>query len=302
MLNTKLITVLIIILKSISCLAQDSLKNDLKDMELKGRIKSIRQNVYTVDEDKLPDIQKGERDFKFNIYQNYTIFFDDKGNKTEETHCNINYLYEGFKPYDTVFYYRTIYTYNDKGNLKEADEYKSNNYKTDGILDNRMIYKYNENDKWDEYHIYNADSTLSGEGFCEYDGKNVIREIAYYIDMNFHSETFNKYDDSGNIIETNSCSYYTNGDTTCSKCINKYDPAGEKIEEHSSSWFGIVDVLYKYDNNGNIIEEFFKGETGAEDIVNTYEYKYDAEGNWTEKREYKNRVPKYIFERKIVYY
>ena len=96
--------------------------NDLKRLELKGNVKSIREIVYKAKES-FVRVEKGD------INANKYILFNEEGNKIEEN----SYNSEG------SLVYRRIYKYDDKGSKIEEKKYGS-----EGSLVYRRIYKYDD--------------------------------------------------------------------------------------------------------------------------------------------------------------
>jgi YD repeat-containing protein len=106
-----------------------------------------------------------------------------------------------------------------------------------------------------------------------------------------------KRDQKGNALE------YRFSDGTVEKY--KYDAAGNRTEKVSVGPNGTITTISRYDAMGNVIEEDIRDSFASyykfHDDHNLYTYKYDKQGNWTERVEYEHDIPLRIAVRTIEY-
>jgi hypothetical protein len=113
------------------------IKNDLLDLGLKGKVKTLTETEFKV-VNKFGEIQKGE------IIDKDIYTFNEIGNKIEKTHYGS----------DGSLIENDIYKYDDKGNKTEENQYNSA-----GSLTSKSTYKYSDKDNMTEEeedrNIYN---------------------------------------------------------------------------------------------------------------------------------------------------
>jgi len=254
------------------------IKNSLTEKNLKGDIRILTEFGYK------PVIKFGEIQ-KDSLQYKLLSDFDENGNIVSE-----NWLDSGI---------RNIYKYDSIGKLIEQDNYnelktpsfsskkkfiydvnnnliEKNTYLSDGVLFEKIIYDYDENNNNIQSKCYKYD----------FDGKEVLKFM-------FKS----KYDKNGNEIES---VHYDNLGRKEYTETYKYDEKGLIIEE-TSDFLRTSKKKYTYDDNGNIlkvkeysIKEVLIGEE-------TYEYKFDNKGNWIVRLFFINGKPNFIEEREITY-
>lgn len=176
-------------------------------MDLKGNIKSVKSIEYDAKE-KFGEIAKEK--ITWDKYGNYPIVFNESGNQIE------NNIY----PYGTLES-KSIYKYDEKGNMIELNEYSS-----DGDLKNKSIFKYDDEGNPTDCDVYESDGSLENQ--------------IVWVFANNKRKEYKKLDSKGNIV---------------SKFIYKYDD--DDLKE--TIQFGLDGKLekkyrFKYDNNGNQTE------------------------------------------------
>jgi hypothetical protein len=218
------------------------------------------------------------------------------------------------------------------------------------LITNEIFNKHNTIIKYNLKGYRLEDNRVFPTKF-RYNDKNLLIEEYEYISK---VKIFHKYDDGGLELELNN--FYK--DTLVQRIKYKYDNMGNKVEINSYDYSGklsykIKQVFkeknviqskeydedgllsstnkYKYNNNGNIIENIVLDSNNKvtnkynskydennnliewrvfidNDIRNeltTYKYsylKFDSNKNWTEKIEYENDIPTKITLRTIEYY
>ncbi len=284
--------------------------NDLTKMELKGKVKSLREITYEVI-DKFGEIEKTKK------VKDVEYIFDLKGNKIKELFYNqtgfadfiVKYDYD-VKTYkiksktimiNNFLSSKTIYGYDKTNKLIHEKEYDSNgdiNSKTlysysNDKLSEIVKYNYNKEDKkfeiWDKTtYKYNQYSLMSQEIYETFFLKQSIDKTDYL------------YNDRGKLIEKN----YINGsmrelDTKSQYVYNEKEELIElRMYGNNEPWI----EKYSY-NQGNLIElliEKYKNTKLNETILKNYSF--DKNGNWINSQSFKNDIPIYLRERNIQYY
>ena len=200
---------IILVILSVLCLAsygqlekKSEKKNDLTEENLKGKVKSIKENTYEAVE-KFGQIEKGDALYDDDAFP-FTIY-NEKGNKIEENH----YYSDG------SLLDKYTYKYDENGNKIEV-----NNYYSDGRLILKITYKYDENGNNIEECYHYEDGILSEKHTYKYDENgNIIERNDYNFSSSLDKKYTYKYDEKGNIIEINN---YNSDGRLDSKYTYKY--------------------------------------------------------------------------------
>lgn len=272
---------------------EKEVKNDLQKQELKGKVKSVVQKVYTGSE-------------KFGEVEKDSVFCD-----IFSTDCNKSYYNEfGNKTiveYDShILLGKGVFTYDNQQFLIE-----SKNFDREGKLFQKDVYKNNENGKPFEMNSYIND-TLFHKVITKYDSKhNVIERCTYRENGNLEKEEKYKYNENGDLIEkiiTNSDIGFEYIDGKLSKAplseryTYTYDDKGNQIEEQLISNKSNARGVYEYDSEGNKIKSTYFDDSGNMLFITIFSYTYDEHKNWIKQVKYKNNKVEYIIERIIEYY
>jgi len=287
--KTRLVGILVSFIVLNSCSTVDRKDNDLKKMDIYGKVKSIRVFSYEA-VNKFGEILKGKRKIINSFSKDQNILFNEVGNQIEMDEYNS----------DGSLYRKYIYKYDDKRNRIEENIYKS-----DGSLSRKITFKYDYKGNQFEEKWCNSDGSLYEKRNNKYDKKgNQIEQKLYNSDGNFVSKNNSKFDGKGNRIEWN---LYNPDGSLFSKNTSKYDDKGNNIEFNSylsdeNFSKGDEKITYKYNDKGNPIEMIVYNSDGRLDIKRTYEYEYDNESNWILQIIFDDKIPQYILEREIEYY
>ena len=242
------------------------IENDLGDLNLKGKVKSVR-----VDRGRFSNDKEGRRSLR------EELDFDENGNCTERVSptrsTSKKYVY-GYSP-DGKIWRRTdlssseteIFTY-QKNRIEKITR------ANDGHILDRWIYTFDDNGRKikDEYTLVD---------------KNAGQRMLNPIDV-----TTYKYDTPGRLIET--AYFKADGTQTTGmvfathKYVNTYDNKDRMTEKAAynlenklvSKWF------YRYDDRGNLEEIAQYGPDMTPLTRITYQ-NFDASGNWTMSISYK---------------
>ena len=307
----------------------NSKRNDLNKMNLKGKVKSLKETSYKACI-LFGDIQKCERErmdwnnllYSISCYIDSYIIFNSKGYKIEENHYtskgsldnketfnydeNGNKIEENNYISDGLLFCKWINKFNLKGKIIE-----SNFYYLDGSLGGKNIFNYNEIENQIEESSYKSNGNLEWKHTAMFDTKgNQINFIGYKPDGSLDWKDTYKYDKKGNLIEENS--FESDGSLKWKKTYI-YNLIGNKIEADSFHPDGSLSwkFTYKYDNSEKIIEVIsidLSNIDSKEKVVFNYNCSnngkedYDKFGNWLKLIYYKNEIPQYIIEREIEYY
>lgn len=259
--NIYLLLMLIVTLSICSCNSEK--KNDLKEKNLKGRVKYVEEKNYSVI-DNFGEIDKGKL---------VSLFTFNKDG-------NILYAIESI--------YKKKFVYDSKGYRIEWYKYKSNDH-----LDCKGTYKYDSKGNMiEKTHCDDDGSLINKETYINDSKGNIIEMNTYYASGGTGKTTY-QYDSKGNLIEE----VFHSG--LKGKITYKYDSKGNMIEENISDDMKIV---FSYDSNGNMIIKQIVYGLGAGTYYK-YEYEYDSKDNWIKKIEKNKKGEAIrIIERKIVYY
>ncbi len=234
--------------------SNDATKNDWKDENLKGQVKSFTELSYEIIEEKKQE----------NHYKKEVKNFDQDGKTIDELLYNFEGAGNHFIP-----------KYNEKNEKTAMYCYVENSDK----LIYRWVYSYNEKGLKTKDEIYDSSNKLTLERFFKYDEKgNKIertQKYAYNPDTTISKRTF-EYNDSGQ--NTRITTYDPFGKTVKSHYDFAYDKKGNKIEENilnpdgkiTSKWI----YKYEFDKQGNWIKktEFAEGLYPKTIIQRKYEY------------------------------
>ena len=160
----KVLTIVLAMLCSASC-EKSTQKNDLAELKLNGKIKSIREIPYEAVE-KFGEVVKGDA---LGGFGNLQITFNEKGNKLEENSFNL----------DGSLFSKYTYKYDDKGNKLEENFFNS-----DGSLSSKYTYKYDDKGNQIEENSFNSDGNLDDKYTYKYtydQQGNWIQRIAYKV-------------------------------------------------------------------------------------------------------------------------
>lgn len=234
--------------------------------------------------------------------------YDDSGNKTleirykygEDEYRKVEYKYN--KPageveittldYDDVIKKITREKYNKNGDIREESEYGSS-----GDLKYKIIYEFDADNKLVKQTRYNTtgnilkftDYTYNGSNLSEKitksDSVNVLEKYTYKYDGDNNLTEEKIYKHEGNVNETYVYKYEGKNRTEeikqnaegvmVYKIVNKYNESGYKTERtlYTSDGSTIsLKVNYKYDKNGNPIEELESDKIGEKKRVTVYEF------------------------------
>lgn len=285
--NTKKLLPIILSFLFFSCNTSTQKENDLKKMELKGKVKFYKDNVYEAIE-KFGKIQNESEISK----PRKELFFNVKGNKIEEN----SYYLSG------DLWYKIIFIYNENENLIEENEYKS-----DGNLRHKHIYKYDEDGNLIEKNLEGTGDII--QNLYQYDEQNnLIEEVAIFKGGSKVKKLY-RYDEKGRLILKESYNYgYPSTEYLASETTYKYDKEGHLVEKKYYTTIRDYEEkeIYVYDGE-KLIEYIKEGEfisKGERDYYLRKTYtKYDKKGNWIEEIEFnKDNKPIKIIEREIEYY
>lgn len=266
--------------------------NALQMMNLKGKVKSVRQRSYFV-MDSAGTVVKGRKDTTIycNVNSDFYIQFDDSARAVKEIYYSGaalqgDILVHTFSKNTEVveestrtgkMYYRYTYKYGAGGKMTEM--YQSQIFKDNTSYNYKTVFKLDAKGNRLEKKLYetNDKPELLGKCIYEYDGKgNLILINGSDAKGGLSYKESLKTDEKGCVVEHD----YYNGDLT-------------KIE-HS--------FALKYDAYQNVIEKKYFKPGGKLVTVYSSIYKYDTKGNWIRRTDYENKKGVRIVERVLEYY
>jgi len=202
--------------------------------------------------------------------------------------------------------YKWFYSYED-GQLESLTGYRGS-----GDLDFRTVFSYDDQARLIEETAYNDDFSLQYAAEQSYTSSGYTRTTTYYLPDNevdyLTIETFSttglrleekgttlegapqyrvtyRYTETGELLEE---AAFQAEDVQQYRLENAYDPKGNLIEatEFDADNEPFFRYGYDYDERNNITLRS-TAPLGAEPGLQRYEYNYDAQGNWVERKTFK---------------
>ncbi len=241
---------------------------------LKGKVKSYHDTYFTVHE----YFGKIKKDIKLQnpLFNDQYVLFDQNGNVTEA----IEYYSDG-SVYCTIS--------GSNGYVNNTKETIFIRFEPEKTIDMMPFIMESGKYSWGEMCVMNYVNDSIGLPAEEIIYDLMGREI-YRISI--------KRDEQGNVLEYN----FSDGTT-----YNfKYDSKGNKVESFYRSPYGkTITTTSKFDSSGNVVEENINDSHLAYYHFhyehNTFAYKYDKFGNWTQRIDYEHDIPMRMRVRTIVY-
>lgn len=208
--------------------------------------------------------------------------------------------------------YKTEMNYYDKeANLTQKILYKYNNnqkrttrdvYASSGKLINRNIYFYDEGGYKVAYKGYNAKGEIMESFIYKNDDKGrELEEVCSKTTASFCGKYTYAYNEAGKITQL--CRY-KNTHKQAEDCEKyTYDKSGNLVETSLYKDNNLVyRVAHKYNKSGDEINQRLFDNKGTLTKEKKFTYKYDTRGNWTEKTEFVDEFVKFVFVRDITYH
>ncbi len=313
---------------------KESKKNDVTEMNLIGKVKSVKEFSYDIKE-VFGKAEKGERNF----IDEFEMFFDEKGKLTKKVFLNSlngeikntetfeykdNLLIESnyYSTNDSLLS-KTLYKYDLKKKLELEEHYYGN-----GDLNYKWEYKYNK-DNLDSLRLrYDYNNKVDYKIINVYEGTNKISEERYRDNDSIIQKLFFKYDKGFKVEEK-----WIFADGSGSKFMFEYDDDIGNVKKVSR--FDLKDSLYgieefEYDNDKNLTSQIYRFSDGSLSSKQTmkyddnkkrnitefivfnsddspiqnqlFVYEYDNTGNWISKTIYFDGKAERIISRTIEYY
>lgn len=255
-------------------------QNNWKDLELKGKVKSVKyEETYRYKKNGVaftPWEKTYTRTYTFDNTGRYLEFEERKAdgtsgyrikynNKLREKLIEQNYFDKDDKA--TISKHVLL---DEKGRVQELKEMTNA-----GQHDRSYIYSYDERGNLLTMTGKKADGTITSKYNWVYDDKNQKTELK--LETPGYANSYQSY---------------------------RYDSKGNQVEE--ILYDGKKEITFRfervYDDKGNKVEESkFKGAVFRDKV--TWKYEYDKKGNWTKKTQYTADGEDFqVQERVIVYY
>jgi hypothetical protein len=314
---------LLLLISICSCSQQ---KNDLDNLELKGKVKSVEMSDSYIE----PQL---DRDFNYigksskidELFLYDKIIADGKLTFNENGNLLTNFIsknsFDGV--YDTIYNSKTYYSYDKDGAYEQSKIYNSENE----LIWNYSINKKNNtieisngsyiislitlnynNEKLSSKEFYNINGLkkellIKREYFYESGSKNLNKEITHYYVKNKTDKSVREFDKEGRIKK-----YFTNYDFLKSSKVIDLDSKIEKSDSLVATYkyssnkkndFQVEVIIQgekeflmnvKSDENDNIIlieELYFENKETRKSTINI-DYVYDENKNWTKKTSNQN--------------
>lgn len=319
---TNLAIMAFIIMVQISCQApQEYVSDDLQELNLNGKVKSVSETCHKViekfGETALGDIDRGVISYaRDEINRDYLKSFNIDGMLTK-----VEYFHENKKVSNNV-----DYEYSN-GKLLQIVERVYSKY---GKLDSKIKYDYNENGNLVEETAYEPSGSILAVKKYKFEGGYLVEENCVLEDGSLHYKSMYTNNSNGNCLkeivygsdgsESATAEYEYDSKSNIIKNISKRSDAfGLSVEHVNTFEYNSKNQLtfekdsrmggnwstsysYDYDSNGNVVKlEIYGGNKKLTDTW-TYDYKYDSYGNWTERTELENSIAKFKLKRIIEYH
>lgn len=188
-------------------------------------------------------------------------------------------------------------------NLYDSKGFKTEDIKlnSEGKLDKRYAYFYNENNSRKATHIYTIGSYLEYKIVYLYDeAGNLIQDVSYDNNNNKLKTFKYSYDGAGYLIEDIS---FDKDENLQKKFNYTNNNLGQKIKTQIYNSKGELErtITFEYDKNSNLIEEKNFSNDGNLLFTNSFIYEYDKTGNWIKKFHLRNGEADKITIRNITY-
>lgn len=272
--------------------------NNLKAYNLMGKVKSVEMTKFKM-RDKFGEYVKDKiTEQSIHVFNNSGLLseFIFNGNLIKES---TKYKYENEKV--------TLSSYNTKNNELEGVIIRL--YNANGILLEEKSYNKNGDIQKRKINLIDEKGNLTESKIVNNEGKITYKK-SYHYETN---KMICKYDIVGaKSIKNKDIYLYENGKEIESthfedevkkyKYSFKHDNKGNLIEQvlYSVNVSEDYQLLYKYDNWDNEVEQLYKFSNG-ETKLKTLKYDYDSMGNWIKCIIYENNIQVEVIERKISY-
>jgi hypothetical protein len=291
----------------ISCNKSENLKkiqqNDVKRRELKGNVKILEQKNFDATEKFGEAVKLKLRDWKI-------FTFDASGNIIEEKSMYENgktYAIKKFKYNNKNKIIEETFVCGDRTDLGRYIYDKTGNnieltYYTNGEIVVKHVKKFDKKNNIIDYRLYEYDGVLRDKSLSKFNDNNLEIETEVYSSNGtscvYTSKKTNEYDEYGNLIEERN--YDEKGNL---EFIYKYvyDEKHNEIEKTLSKDNTIKKNKLTLDKFDNCIEEV----EYSNDILKskfTNNFSYDKKGNWNQLIYRNNDIVNRIVDRHIEYY
>ena len=190
---------------------------------------------------------------------------------------------------------KTIMYFDKSGNIIELRSHLE-----DVIRSKKITFKLDHAGRLFKEDIYTHD-TISDWVTCRYDDRtDLMMQMHHFSKTDSVLESVRKFDANGNVTEL---TFYQMDGGLGARFIFTFNEKGNKTEWDVYKGDSIEHKhLYQYNtHNEEGVETVYKS-NGVLLNTYTYEYEFDAMGNWTKKTRFENSVASQILEREIEYY
>lgn len=168
-------------------------------------------------------------------------------------------------------------SFDEKGNVLSEETITP-----EGILEHKAVYAYTAEGLIREEILMEEDDFVSEHRTMEYNSEGkLITERLHYLDESY-DETVFEYDSAGLLISKITTD--SDGEITSKVFLSYENGKLVKESEHNEDGDELSSSEFKFDEEGNLVEEIYKG--GAEEYASTHEY--DADGHRKVSRKYNN--------------
>jgi hypothetical protein len=255
--------------KNIYNVTKDEFEVTLDRYLLKGNIKNIEGNLYTISKDSIIDFKNYKMsDFSYPNLSTYSKTFKANFSESGKLKNKIEYLLMGDITKDTLYYDK-----NDNITLHKSTKESENDFS-----DSNIIYEYNEKGHIIKKSVDNIFSTT----YFYYPEKKQVKSINLHYEISESLiQTYNeygllleaeKYNSKGIKIDRRLFSYNDYGEIETVTFFDIKKNTSENIE-YESYYENDSNIYCKYDKIGNCIERITFN-PGGKKTLRTFKYEY----------------------------
>jgi hypothetical protein len=256
---------------------------NLKFNNLLGKVKSVKQYTFEVTTNAGRVIKRKRADDLTFHYEMHS-FYNETGDLLHESSYNL----------DGKLVQKTIFNYNNERKPIEELIFDLN-----GII-HKTEFMYHDNGKEKGRRSYLQGNILYETliNIFDYNGKMIeVRGLNPEVDILF-TRTY-KDDEKGNLIEFTECKVDGN---FVEKHISKYDENNREVERIAMNTRFFDRIITKYDEFHNEIEEIAYRDKEVIDLYRNFEYLFDEQKNWVQKKVFEQGESIEIIRREIEYF
>ncbi len=275
-------------------------QNNLKTLNLKGRVKSLKEVNY---------VQQAPAEDLIKPFSSENVMFDENGNVIKHVYAgkdngiisDVRYVYDDAANYTSMIFYQggapfltTTFVFDENGRLLEGDD------EVKGMVKHWVVdYRDTVDGYIRERRQVEPAEAAPGDYKKTFD---TLKHEVHIVEPFFLSRSYERFDKRGNTIDRIK---YVNGDAGNAPA-DRYTAAYNSNDQVVREEYSVdknVEIYYAYDTNGNIIECTYIDQGNVSPKSYRAVYAFDSVGNWIHRvLLYLDGTPKSSIDRVIEYY